>query len=78
MAWSLGWSSDEYRTVEREVAYLAPNSSERYDLRLPDGTPAEAKLLRHWRANDDPEDYIYTHVLSPFHENTLLTDAKQL
>jgi hypothetical protein len=71
-------SSNEYQAMELEVPYPAPDSSERYDLRLPDDTPVEAKLLRYWRANGDPEDYMYTHVFSPFHDNTLLTDAKRL
>lgn len=67
---------DRYRDVTREVGY--PNSQERYDLQLPSGTPVEAKLLRYWRANGDPEHYMPKQVLSPFHGNTLLTDAMSL
>lgn len=65
-----------YEMVEREVSY--PGSSERCDLMLPDGTPVEAKLIRYWRANGDPEPSMYKHVFSPFHRNTLLTDANSL
>lgn len=65
-----------YKDAQREVPY--PTGDERCDLILPDGTPVEAKLLRIWRANGDQEDYMYTHVYSPFHENTLMTDAKDL
>ena len=72
----LGEIDDRYRDVEREVPY--PGSSEWCDLLLPTGTPVEAKLLRYWRANGDPEPTMYTHVFSPFHRNTLLTDAARL
>jgi len=65
-----------YRDVEREVQY--PNGSGNCDLVMSDGIPVEAKLLRYWRANGDPEDYMYTHVFSPFNKNTLMTDAKSL
>lgn len=65
-----------YEKVDREVFY--PESSERCDLLLPDGTPVEAKLIRYWRANGDPEPNMYKHVFSPFHRNTLLTDAHSL
>jgi hypothetical protein len=65
-----------YEEVEREVSY--PEGSERCDLVLPDGTPVEAKLIRYWRANGDPEPNMFKHVFSPFHENTLLTDAHGL
>jgi nucleotide-binding universal stress UspA family protein len=67
---------DRYRAVDREVPY--PDGSERCDLLLPTGTPVEVKLIRYWRANGDPEPTMYTHVFSPFHRNTLLTDAAQL
>ncbi|ESP88823.1 hypothetical protein [Candidatus Halobonum tyrrellensis] len=67
---------ERYRGVEREVAY--PERAARCDLRLADGTPVEAKLLRYWRANGDPEPHAYGHVFSPFDANTLLTDAKRL
>jgi len=67
---------NRYREVEREVSY--PASSERCDLLLPDGTPVEAKLIRYWRANGDPEPNMIKHVFSPFHQNTLLTDAHSL
>lgn len=65
-----------YQEVEREVPY--PGSAEWCDLMLPDGTPVEAKLIRYWRANGDPEPNMYKHVFSPFHKNTLLTDAHSL
>jgi hypothetical protein len=67
---------DRYRGVDREVPY--PDSSGRCDLLLPTGTPVEAKLIRYWRANGDPEPNMYTHVFSPFHRNTLVTDAARL
>ena len=65
-----------YEHVSREVEY--PDRNARCDLRLPDGTPVEVKLLRYWRANGDPEPHMYTHVFSPFSSNTLLTDARRL
>lgn len=65
-----------YQEVRREVPY--PESAERCDLILPDGTPVEAKLVRYWRANGDPEPNMHKHVFSPFHKNTLLTDAHSL
>jgi hypothetical protein len=67
---------DRYRTVEREVPY--PDGAGRCDVVLPAGTPVEAKLIRYWRANGDPEPTMYGHVFSPFHRNTLLTDAARL
>jgi len=67
---------DRYERVDREVSY--PESSERCDLMLPGGTPIEAKLIRYWRANGDPEPNMVKHVFSPFHRNTLLTDARSL
>ena len=67
---------DRYREVDREVQY--PDSSEKCDLVLPNGRPVEAKLIRYWRANGDPEPTMYGHVFSPFHRNTLLTDARRL
>lgn len=67
---------DRYKGVEREVSY--PGYSGNCDIVLPDETWIEAKLLRYWRANGDSEDYMYTHVFSPFHDNTLMTDAKRL
>jgi hypothetical protein len=69
-------TTSRYRETQREVRY--PNRSERCDLLLPENIPVEAKLLRYWRANGDLEDYMYTHVFSPFHGNTLMTDAKTL
>jgi len=45
---------------------------------LTDGTPVKAKLIRYWRGNGDPEPTMYGHVFSPFHRNTLLTDARRL
>jgi len=65
-----------YQDVSHEVRY--PTTEERCDLLLPDGTPVEVKLLRYWRANGDPEDYMPKQVLSPFHKNTLMTDAQKL
>ena len=65
-----------YEHVEREVSY--PESAERCDLVLPDGMPVEAKLIRYWRANGDPEPNMFKHVFSPFHKSTLLTDAQSL
>lgn len=69
-------TDDRYEEVNREVPY--PDSSERCDLVLPNGMPIEAKLIRYWRANGDPEPAMYGHVFSPFHRNTLLTDARRL
>jgi hypothetical protein len=69
-------TDDRYEEVNREVPY--PDSSERCDLVLPNGMPIEAKLIRYWRANGDPEPAMYGHVFSPFHQNTLLTDARRL
>ncbi len=67
---------DRYQNLAREVPY--PNGSQRCDLVLPNGSPVEVKLIRYWRANGDPEPMMYGHVFSPFHRNTLLTDAKNL
>lgn len=69
-------ADDRYRAIEREVPY--PDGSGRFDVLLPDGTPVEAKLIRYWRANGDPEPTMYGRVFSPFHRNTLLTDAARL
>ena len=69
-------ADDRYRAVEREVPY--PDGSGRCDIALPTGTPVEAKLIRYWRANGDPEPTMYGRVFSPFHRNTLLTDAARL
>lgn len=65
-----------YADIEREVEY--PAGVGKCDMVLPDGTPVEAKLIRYWRANGDPEPHMYKHVFSPFHNNTLLTDADRL
>lgn len=65
-----------YQDVEREVSY--PNGGSKCDIVLPNGTPVECKLLRYWRANGDPEDYMPKTVFSPFHKNTILTDAREL
>ena len=65
-----------YRDVEREVSY--PNRRAKCDIVLPDGTPVECKLIRYWRANGDPEDYMPKAIFSPFHENTILTDVEDL
>lgn len=67
---------DHYAQVDREVTY--PNGGGKCDLVLPNGMPVEAKLIRYWRANGDPEPTMYGHVFSPFHRNTLLTDARRL
>jgi hypothetical protein len=69
-------ADESYDDVQREVPY--PDRESVCDIQLPDGTPVEAKLLRYWRANGDPEPGMYTHVFSPFHSNTLLTDARRL
>lgn len=65
-----------YTDIEREIRY--PEGGGKCDLVLPDGMPVEAKLIRYWRANGDPEPSMYKHVFSPFHRNTLLTDAERL
>lgn len=62
-----------YKDVRREVSY--PNSGDKCDVVLPDATPVECKLIRYWRANGYPEDNMPKTVLSPFHNNTILTDA---
>jgi hypothetical protein len=69
-------TDDRYAEVAREVAY--PDRDGQCDLVLPAGLPVEAKLIRYWRANGDPEPAMYGHVFSPFHRNTLLTDARRL
>lgn len=68
--------NDRYSAVNREVAY--PEDDEKYDVQLPNGMPVEAKLIRYWRANGDPEPTMFGHVFSPFHRNTLLSDANRL
>ena len=65
-----------YQDVEREVSY--PSRRAKCDIVLPDGTPVECKLIRYWRANGDPEDYMPKAIFSPFHENTILTDVQDL
>jgi hypothetical protein len=67
---------ERYQEVQQEVAY--PSSTERCDLLLPPDLPVEVKLIRYWRANGDPEPNMYKHVFSPFHDNTLVTDANRL
>lgn len=67
---------EAYQATRQEVGY--PNQTATCDIVLPGQIPVEAKLLRYWRANGDPEDFWYTHVFSPFNKNTLLTDAKRL
>jgi len=69
-------TGEHYKKLKREVSY--PDGGGKCDLLLPNGTPVEAKLIRYWRANGDPEPTMYSHVFSPFHRNTLLTDAHQL
>ena len=68
--------SRDYANVRLEVPY--PVSGGSYDLVLPGGIPVECKLPRYWRANGDPEDYMPRQVFSPFHSNTLLSDAAKL
>ena len=65
-----------YRDVQREVSY--PSSGGKCDVVLPDGVPVECKLLRYWRANGDPEDNMPKAIFSPFHKNTILTDAREI
>lgn len=65
-----------YQDIKREVPY--PGQQASCDVRLDSGLPIEAKLLRYWRANGDPEPHWFTHVFSPFNSNTLLTDARRL
>jgi hypothetical protein len=69
-------ADDRYEEVDREVPY--PDGNRTCDIVLPNGMPVEAKLIRYWRANGDPEPTMYGHVFSPFHRNTLLTDARRL
>lgn len=69
-------ADDRYAEVDREVSY--PDGAGNCDLVLPNGMPVEAKLIRYWRANGDPEPTMYGHVFSPFHRNTLPTDARRL
>jgi hypothetical protein len=69
-------TDERYEQVDREVSY--PNGTGNCDLVLPTGMPVEAKLIRYWRANGDPEPTMFGHVFSPFHRNTLLTDARRL
>lgn len=67
---------DSYATAEREIPY--PSRTATCDIVLGSGLPVEAKLLRYWRANGDPEPNWYKHVFSPFNNNTLLTDSRRL
>lgn len=67
---------NSYSNASREVAY--PSQTATCDVVLGNGLPIEAKLLRYWRANGDPEPNWYKHVFSPFNSNTLLTDARRL
>lgn len=67
---------DRYQEVKTEEPY--PDGSERCDLVMPTGMPIEVKLIRYWRANGDSEPNMYERVFSPFHRNTLLTDADRL
>ena len=68
-------SDNRYKEVEREVSY--PDSAQKCNLKLPNGTLMEAKLIRYWRANGDPEHHMYSRVFSPFYTNTMMTDAKR-
>lgn len=72
----LGALDERFTAIEREVRY--PDGDGRCDLVLPDRMPVEAKLIRYWRANGDPEPTMYGHVFSPFHRNTLLHDGQRL
>jgi hypothetical protein len=67
---------ESYSDADREVAY--PSQTATCDIVLSNEIPVEAKLLRYWRANGDPEPNWYKHVFSPFNSNTLLTDARRL
>jgi len=69
-------ADDRYAEVDREVPY--PDGAGNCDLVLPNGMPVEAELIRYWRANGDPEPATYGHVLSPFHRNTLMADARRV
>lgn len=73
---ALAEKDDSYQATKREVGY--PEQAATCDIVLSGQIPVEAKLLRYWRANGDPEDFWYSHVFSPFNKNTLLTDAKRL
>jgi hypothetical protein len=68
--------SARYQGTRQEVPY--PDGSGGCDIVLPGEIPVECKLIRHWRANGDSEDYMPKQVFSPFHKNTLLTDAQKL
>lgn len=68
--------TSRYQGTRQEVPY--PNGSGRCDIVLPGEIPVECKLIRYWRANGDSEDNMPKQVFSPFHENTLLTDAQKL
>jgi hypothetical protein len=76
LSYALKEYDSKYDAVNREVSY--PTTAERCDIQLPDGMSVEAKLLRYWRANGDPEHHMPKQVFSPFHENTLLSDAERL
>jgi len=76
IAAALRTHSRDYANVRLEVPY--PVSGGSCDLMLPGGIPIECKLLRYWRANGDPEDSMPRRVFSPFHSNTLLSDAAKL
>ena len=65
-----------YEQIQLEIPY--PDSAESCGLVLLGEIPVEYKLLRYWRANGDVEDNMPKQVFSPFHENTLLTDAQNL
>jgi hypothetical protein len=69
-------TDERYEEIGCEVSY--PDGGGKCDLVLPNETPVEAKLIRYWRANGDPEPTMYGHVFSPFHRNTLLTDGHRL
>jgi len=76
IAAALRTHSRDYANVRLEVPY--PVSGGSCDLMLPGEIPVECKLLRYWRANGDPEDAMPRQVFSPFHSNTLLSDAAKL
>lgn len=59
-----------------KVSY--PNGAGKCDLMMANETTVQAKMIRHWRVNGDPELSMYGHLVSPFHRNTLLTDARRL
>lgn len=52
---ALAEEDDSYQATKREVGY--PNQAATCDILLNGQIPVEAKLLRYWRANGDPEHF---------------------